>query len=203
MDDTLRDIPTTFDTERLTLRWPMPGDGATFHAGVLASIEELRPWLAWVIPTPTEEQMEARIRHKHAHFIERTELVYLIFLKGTSTFIGSTWLHSPDWAVPSFEIGYWACTAHTGKGYITEAVISLRDMALQSLGAHRLQIVCNAANQRSAAVARRAGFELEGTLRCSARHHLTNELMDEYFFSFVRREREARTNYPDEQSQTR
>ncbi len=45
--------------------------------------------------------------------------------------------------VPSFEIGYWAHSAYTGRGYITEAVIGLRDFAFDILHAHRLQIVVN------------------------------------------------------------
>ena len=192
MDNILRDVPASFDTQRLTLRQPRPGDGTAYHAGMLASLNELRPWLPWVTPTQTEEQIEATIRRQHARFIERSELWYLAFLKGASTFIGGTALHILDWNVPSFEIGYWACTACTGQGYVTEAVIGLRDMAFQTLGAHRLQIVCNVENQRSAAVARRAGFELEGTLRCSARHHLTNDLIDEFFFSIVRPETGAK-----------
>ena len=31
-------------------------------------------------------------------------------------------LHRIDWAVPKFEIGYWARTSHAGRGYITEDV---------------------------------------------------------------------------------
>jgi RimJ/RimL family protein N-acetyltransferase len=93
-----------------------------------------------------------------------------------------------DDMVPTFEIGYWARTPYAGNSYITEAVIGLRDFAFETMGARHLQIVCNAANTRSAAVARRARFEQECTLCCSARNHLTNALIDEFFFSIVRRE---------------
>lgn len=188
IDNILRDVPASVDTARLTLRCPQPGDGVEFHAAVLDSIDELRPWMRWADPLPSLQADEARIRRAHVQFLERTELWYLIFLKGTGTMVGWTGLHYPDWSVPSFEIGYWGRTPYTGKGHITEAVIGLRDFAFAVLGARRLQLVCNADNQRSAALARRTGLEQEGTLRCSARHHLTNELIDEYFFSIVRRE---------------
>jgi RimJ/RimL family protein N-acetyltransferase len=188
MDNILRNIPTVIDTQRLTLRCPNPGDGGIYHEAVTVSIAELRQWLPWAIPTPTPDECEAKMRHAQVQFLGRTDLWYLIFLKDSGMLVGCTGLHYPEWAVPSFEIGYWARTAYAGQGYITEAVIGLRDFAFEYLNARRLQIVCNTANARSATVARKAGFELEGTLRCSARHHLTNQLIDEFFFSIVRRE---------------
>ena len=186
MDNVLRDIPDTFDTARLTLRSPRPGDGPAFRAAVLESMDELRPWLRWAVSAPESQEAEARMRHEHLEFMERTSMSFLSFVRGSNTLVGITRLQYPDWSVPSFEMGYWVRTSCAGKGYVTEAVIGLRDFAFDVLGARRLQIVCNTANTRSTAVAKRAGFELEGTLHSAARHHLTNLLYDEYFFSIVR-----------------
>jgi RimJ/RimL family protein N-acetyltransferase len=74
-----------------------------------------------------------------------------------------------DWEVPKFEIGYWARTSQTGHGYITEAVNGVVRLAIDTLGANRLEIRCDTKNDRSAAVAKRVGFVLEGTLRCDTR----------------------------------
>jgi RimJ/RimL family protein N-acetyltransferase len=188
MDNILRDVPASFDTQRLNLRCPQPGDVRSFYEAVCESIDALSLWLPWAVPAPSLAECEAKMRQAQMHFLQRTDFWYLIFVKGTGVLAGCTGLHYPDWSVPSFEIGYWARTACAGHGYISEAVAGLRDFAFEILGARRLQIVCNARNERSAAVARRAGFEQEGTLRCSARHHLTHELIDEFFFSIVRRE---------------
>jgi RimJ/RimL family protein N-acetyltransferase len=128
------------------------------------------------------------MRQAHAKFLTREHLWLLLFVKGTPTLVGSSGLHVMDWAVPSFEIGYWIRTRFEGQGYITEAVIGMTDFAFGALGANRVKIRCNATNERSAAVARRAGFDYEGTLRCKERHHLTNELVDELVFARVRRE---------------
>lgn len=186
MDQILLDIPDTFDTARLTLRSARPGDGPVFRAAVLESLDELRPWLPWAANTPEPPEAEARMRHAYLEFVARTSFSFLTFLRGSNTLVGVTILQYPDWSVPSFEIGYWVRTSFACLGYVTEAVIGLRDYAFNVFGARRLQIVCNTANIRSAAVARRAGFELEGTLHSSARHHLTNQLYDEFFFSIVR-----------------
>ena len=80
MDNILRDVPTTIDTQRLTLRWPVSGDGAAYHAGMLASIDELRPWLPWVTPTPTQEEIEARLRHSLDHLGEAPRRLGLVEL---------------------------------------------------------------------------------------------------------------------------
>ena len=41
----LIDFPESFETERLSIRSPLPGDGREMHAAVRESIEELSPWM--------------------------------------------------------------------------------------------------------------------------------------------------------------
>jgi RimJ/RimL family protein N-acetyltransferase len=67
--------------------------------------------------------------------------------------------------VPRFEIGYWCRTRFAGQGYITEAVRGITGFALDHLGAKRVEIRCDSLNRRSARVAERCGFRLEGELR--------------------------------------
>jgi RimJ/RimL family protein N-acetyltransferase len=70
-----------------------------------------------------------------------------------------------DWSVPRFEIGYWVRRCFVGQGYITEAVRGVTRFAFETLGARRVEIRCDARNERSRRVAERSGFELEATLR--------------------------------------
>ena len=70
-----------------------------------------------------------------------------------------------DWAVPRFEIGYWCRTRFTRNGYVTEALRGITAFAFEHLGAQRVEIRCDALNRRSARVAERAGYSLEGELR--------------------------------------
>ena len=59
----LRDIPASFETERLTIRVPQPGDGAEVNAAVLESLDALRPWMPWAAgEPPTVEESEANLR---------------------------------------------------------------------------------------------------------------------------------------------
>jgi RimJ/RimL family protein N-acetyltransferase len=87
-----------------------------------------------------------------------------LYLKGTETLVGISGLQGIDWEVPRFEIGYWCRTRFTGRGYITEAVRGITSFALETLGARRVEIRCDARNLPSARVAERAGFRLEARL---------------------------------------
>ncbi len=161
----LLDFPDSFDTERLTIRSPMPGDGEELQAAVAESIDDLRPWMPWADHIPTVEEEEDAVRQGRARFLTREDLWLLIFLKGTHTLVGGSGLHRINWDVPRFEIGYFVRSRFAGQGYITEAVRGITRFAFETLGARRVEIHCDARNERSRRVAERAGFELEATLR--------------------------------------
>ena len=170
-DPILLDFPDSFDTERLTIRSPMPGDGAELQTAVAESIDDLRPWLPWAKEIPTVEEEEIAVRKGRIRFLSREDLWLLLFLKGTHTLVGGSGLHRMDWDVPSFEIGYFARSRFAGQGYITEAVRGIACFAFETLNARRVEIRCDARNERSLRVAERAGFELEATLR----NHVADE----------------------------
>ncbi len=183
MELLLKEIPYDFETERLLIRGPLPGDGAALHTAVRESHDHLKPWMPWAVEVLSEEKYEVRVREGQIKFMQREDFWLLIFLKSDGRLIGSSGLHRPDWSVPSFEIGYWVHRSHTGKGYITEAVKGICRFAFSHLGARRLLIRCDTANEPSVAVARRCGFSLEGTHKNDARNHLTNELRSTHYFS--------------------
>ncbi len=185
MNNILREIPDSFDSARLTLRSPRPGDGAEVNAAVRDSIAELRPWMQWAQQMSSIEDNEIYAREAHIRFLKREDLPLLLFLKGTNTLVGSSGLHRINWAVPKMEIGYWVRTPYAGQGYITEAVAAITEWSFITLNANRVEIRCDARNARSAAVARRSGFRLEGTLRCEDRCPMTNELRDTLIFARI------------------
>ncbi len=165
----IRDFPEAFETERLLIRSPMPGDGPELYAAVRESMEDLLPWMPWPAEHRTVEDSEASARDAQVRFLERTELRMHLWLKGTETLVGSSGLHRIDWGVPKFEIGYWCRTGMTGRGYVTEAVRGIAAFAFDVLGAQRVEIRCDPLNRPSARVAELAGFRLEGELRNDAR----------------------------------
>lgn len=186
MSNLLRNIPDSLESDRLLLRSPRPGDGATINAAVLDSLAELRPWMVWAQQAPTVDDNELYAREAHVRFLKREQIGFLLFDKETNNMVGSSGFHNIDWRVPKVEIGYWVRTPYAGQGYITEAVAALTAFAFTTLQAHRVELRCDAKNERSAAVAHRCGFTLEGTLRCEDRCPMTNELRDTLVFAKVK-----------------
>jgi len=182
------DVPESFETERLLIRSPRPGDGPEFNAAILDSLPGLRQWLGLYLDgAPTATDSEAFVRERHAQFLLRENFMLLGFDKATGAMVVSSGLHKPNWRVPSFEIGYWCRTPYQGQGYVTEAVRGIADFAVRVFHARRLVIMCDVKNTASANVARRAGFELEGTLRCDG-HNVIGALCDSYLFARIQRD---------------
>jgi ribosomal-protein-serine acetyltransferase len=190
LDLVLRDFPDEFETERLIVRAPQPGTGPLLNVAVRESLEALRAWMPWADHEPSIEESEDHCRRALARFLLREDLTWHLWLKdGTAqgTFAGGSGLHRIDWTVPKFEIGYWLRTSLQGRGLMTEAAQGIANFAFERLEARRVEIRCDARNEKSANVARRAGFELEGCLRQDARdHHGT--VRDTLIFSRVRQD---------------
>jgi RimJ/RimL family protein N-acetyltransferase len=165
----LLDFPDHFETERLLLRAPRPGDGRPLNDAIRESIDNLRPWMRWAQTLPTVEQSEAVVRQAAARFYLREDLRLLLFRKSDGLLVGSSGMHHIDWSVPRFEIGYWVRDSLEGQGYVTEAVSGITRFAFETLMAQRIEILCDVKNTRSAAVAERCGYRLETRLRRDSR----------------------------------
>jgi RimJ/RimL family protein N-acetyltransferase len=181
----LLSVPESFETERLLIRAPLWNDGQMVNQAVKESMEQLRPWMPWAQQMPSVEESEAGVRTARLKFLERSDLRLNLLLKATGEFIGGSGLHRIDWKARRFEIGYWVRTSCEGRGYITEAVEGITKFAINNLQAHRIEIRCDSLNVRSAKVAQRLGFTLEGVLR-KQQCQVDGGLRDTMVFSKVR-----------------
>lgn len=164
-DPILLPIPETFESKRLLIRAPQWGDGAEVNEAIRESIGELRPWMPWAQIVPAPEETEINLRHAWLKFLERSDMRLLLLAKESGRLVGSSGLHNIDWRARKFEIGYWVRTSCAGQGYITEAVDAITRFAIEELQANRIVIRCDSGNNRSAKVAERSGFTLEGIMR--------------------------------------
>ncbi len=163
-------VPTHLETERLIIRCPELSDVPFDYQAIKESIKELEPWMPWATQDYTLETCEESIRGAIARYITKEDFRMLFFDKETNRLLGSSGFPRLNWKVPSFEIGYWCRTSETGKGYVTEVVRALSKMAFETLNAARLEICCDDLNIKSAAVAERCGFTLEGVLKNDERN---------------------------------
>ncbi len=169
--------------ERVLLRPYRLEDAAEAQAAIAESRDQIRRFEDFADDFQTVEEMADRIVRRHARWLLRDDFSMGIWLAQTGRYLGGLGLRpTPEggWSVPAFALGYWIRASEEGRGYVTEAVRLITAYAFDSLGARRVEIRCDARNIRSARVARRCGFELDGHLRNVARAPdgtLVNELV--------------------------
>jgi ribosomal-protein-serine acetyltransferase len=125
--------------------------------------EHLRPWLPWVEATRTEEDTLSFIRSVLEQFAGNRGFAAGIWT-GTCL-VGTIGVHRIDWLNRRVEIGYWLGREYEGRGIMTDACRAVVTHLFGELDLHRVEIRCAVENAKSAAIAKRLGFALEGTLR--------------------------------------
>lgn len=165
----LLELPDELLGERVVVRPYRVGDGIALWEALEESREHILPWLPWGETHRCPEDSEAFARKWQTRWLLRKDLPVGIWERETGRFLGGTGLHRIDWEIPAFEIGYWLRRTTVGKGYMTEAVWLLCELAFEILGANRVFIRCAAQNTRSAAVPQRLGFVQEAYLRNQGR----------------------------------
>lgn len=130
------------------------------RAAISASHDHLRAWMPWAEPTPTDASVRAFLEPAARDFGGDCAANYAITLADGEEYVGGCGLH-PRVGEGALEIGYWIGLAHQGRGLISEAVRLLTTAAFQLHGVLRLEIHCDQANARSAAVPARLGYHLD------------------------------------------
>lgn len=161
-------LPDAIETERLILRRPEPEHAPAVHGAMCESWAALAQWIPWAQTRPEPPplgEIVASLEEKRAEYEAGTAFHFNAFLRDGGAFVGRPLLIRLDWEVPKGEVGYWMRSAYEGRGLMTEAVAAVTAFALDTLGMARVEIRCDPRNGRSAAIARRLGYLLEGVLR--------------------------------------
>jgi len=181
-------LPTEYTSERLLLRRRRPADAPAYFRMLRENQAHLREFLP---PNLAAAQNEDDIRAVIEWQIERWQAGELFILglweKSSGEYVGEVYLANPDWEVPCIEVGYFTVQHQGGKGYAAEATRAACCIAFERLGVRRVELQCAADNEKSARVARRCGFTLEGRLR--ERSHKKDGLpVDRLWFGLLRAE---------------
>jgi len=179
-----------------------PGSLAAYEQPVLHSGDlVLRPWAPGDAPAVAAAYDDPTIQHWHARSMTVTEAVNWIEAAAAqwgretgahwavtdgASLLGRMSLRSIDLTDGSAEVTYWVLPAARGRAVAPRALTTVSRWALEKAGLHRLELEHSTSNQPSCAVARKAGFVLEGTRRRSTLHadgwhdmHLHAVLADE------------------------
>lgn len=173
------------ETERLVLRHYEPGD-----LKYELRIQSDEPLFAHLPIDPRSEEeveatMEKRLAHQGLDEVGETTGVIVETADG-GEFVGALQI-SPIVLEPlQVEIGWLAVSDQQGKGYMTEAVRGLVDLAFDSEGAHRVVAEIIGGNDASVRLAERLGFRKEGHFRKSLL--VKDEWRDELIYGLLREE---------------
>lgn len=143
-------------------------------AAINASLDHLRPWLAWAADPATLEGIEALYRSGDAGWAERRNFLYVL-VDPAGRVLGGSGLHPRSSQAPAagigafvpsataLEIGYWVHVDHAGRGIATEVARALTTAAFTVPGITEVRIQHRVDNVRSARIPEKLGFEPIGT----------------------------------------
>lgn len=166
---TLIPLPERLEGERILLRPYREDDAPAVFAAIDEARDHLAPWMAWVHFHRTVDDTRDYCLRTVAAWTLREEITYGLFDRADGRYLGGAGFHKPDWDGRTFEVGYWLRPSAVGHGYVTEAVRLLVGLAFGRFDARRVDLWCDATNDRSRRVAERSGFVFEGRLRNRSR----------------------------------
>src|SRR6476661_10421338 len=147
-------------TDRLVIRCWDPADAPLLKEAIDASLEHLRPWMDWALAEPTTLEQKADLLRTFAdQFARGEDAIYGIFEAAEDRVVGGTGFH-PRLPEDAREIGYWIRADAIGQGLASEATAALTRVGFEVESLRRIEIHCDAANLRSAAITRKLGYTL-------------------------------------------
>ncbi len=169
-------------SDEIELRPFVEADAEEIFATVKANYEHLRPFLHWVVPEYSLEDVKEFIQQSKKATEEKLRQGFGIFYK--EKLVGSIGFNKFDWDAKLTEIGYWMAKDFSGKGIIIKSCQVLIHYAFDELKMNRIEIRCATENVRSRAIPEKLGFQLEGVLRQALWRH--TRLYDDAIYGLLK-----------------
>lgn len=155
---------TPLATTRLQLRAFAPGDADALLALFAANRDRLQPsFPASVAQIVDRDGAAGYIAGRRAAWNAGIGFWYGMW-EG-DRLVGQIQIKNLDRELGRAELAYLVDRASEGRGLVSEAVGRIVEVCFDELALYKVFLRAIAGNARSAAVAKRCGFELEGTLR--------------------------------------
>jgi len=152
------------ETKRLILRTIEQSDAETYLQYLVRNKKFLEEWE----PKREEsdysiEKIENQINDDNKKLLDKKSYLFLIMNKISGEIIGTIKISNVILGpFLSCYIGYKLSDAYINNGYMTEAVIAIKDYCFKNLGLHRIEANVMPRNARSKKVLMKAGFVYEG-----------------------------------------
>ncbi len=168
-----------FETERLYLRPFFFSDAQSFYQ--IASDPENLHFIF-----PTQASLEESQYALANYFMKSPLGIWAICEQESQEMIGSIKFEKIDEIKKEAEIGYFLRKDYWSQGFMTEAVIRLRQLSSEEFGLRSLSIITHLENKASQRVAQKAGFSLFRQFKGSDRY--TRKMRDYIEFRYVKGE---------------
>ncbi len=188
MGDFSRNAPIKLECDRVDVRAFRQGDGRALCELVQSNRERLTESFPGSVTQLTDENAgEHWIQAKAIEWASRSGFWYGLWERDSSRLIGQIQIKNVDWVILRAEVAYLLDQGFEGKGFMREVLPKILDTCFQGLGLQKVFLRTIVSNERSARLATRFGFKLEGTLR---REFKTGqgELADIRYFGLLKEE---------------
>jgi RimJ/RimL family protein N-acetyltransferase len=128
---------------------------------VNASLDHLRPWMAWAQEPATEATMATFFAAGEELWNQRRDFGFHVVEGPPQRVVGGGGLHG-RLGPHGLEIGYWVHVDRIGQGVATDLSRALTGAAFDIEGIERVRIQCEDTNVRSARVPEKLGYEFLG-----------------------------------------
>jgi ribosomal-protein-serine acetyltransferase len=149
--------------ENLSLIIPTIENAKNIFSGIDKDRKHLAEWLPWVDQTLSVKNTESNILERIDKFKKKEAASFYVVYE--NQFIASVGFISLDNINKKGEIGYWIFSDFQGKGLMTECVKASVIYGFEEIHLNKIIIKCSSLNMKSAAIPKKLGFVLEGTLR--------------------------------------
>ncbi|MGH3157950.1 MAG: GNAT family N-acetyltransferase [Streptosporangiaceae bacterium] len=151
-------LPSSTEAGWLVCRRVQRGDADDLYQAVLASLDHLRPWMAWVADGYTRQEAEDfTIRHTSTPRDAPVPGASYAVRDRSGEFLGICGLHGRP-GPGALEIGYWVDVRHARRGITTLAAAMLTELALTLPGIQTVEIHHDQANVASGAIPAKLGY---------------------------------------------
>ncbi|MFE3765752.1 GNAT family N-acetyltransferase [Streptomyces sp. NPDC059104] len=158
--------PVILSTARLDLRPFAPSDEDEVYAAV--QDPDIQRWTMVPSPYARADAKTFVSERVPTGWREDTAYAFAVRLGAGGPLVAALGVHvHTAFGEKLYEVGYWATREHRGNGYVAEALDGVARWAFTELGAVRLEWRAEVGNAGSRAVAEKAGFRFEGTLRAA------------------------------------
>jgi RimJ/RimL family protein N-acetyltransferase len=159
--------PDRYETPDFTLRIYQTGDGQLLQQALNPSYDHLRTFMVWARPNFTQEEQEHLARLYYSQYLTNTDYMLGIFTPDNTRVMGWTGYRLRGRTVESgtAEISMWISAQDAGKGLGTRVLKGLLHWGFTAWPWQRIEWRCDTLNLASAAVARKAGMQVEATFR--------------------------------------